>query len=534
MSQIPDNTTLLWRRWAGPLVIALCAAAMIRLTWGAWPDVLIDFGRELYVPWRLAEGEVLFRDVVHFNGPISPYFNALLFRLFGVGLRTVIAGNFVLLVALLTLLYRLLAGAARRPSATLGCCAIVALCAFGQYSLVGNGNYLTPYSHEMTHGILLCLAAVAAVGRYARTRRLRWAALAGLAVGLAFLTKAEVFLAGFGAAVAGVAAVQWRERRRHVRAFGMLALGMLVAPVLSFLLLRTALPEAEALGGTLGSWRYVFRSDITALDYYRRIIGTLDIGESLRLMGMWSLAYVGLFGGAFVLAWMGAAKRYWLALAALTGVGAVLHGNALAIRWQDALYPLPLVMAAGVAVTGRRVLRQDGDRAIIQFTLFVFALALMLKIILRSCVYHYGFGLAMPALALFVILLVDWAPAWLNRRGKGGIVFLAVSVAVLGVGGVFHLRVIDSWLSRKTVVVGAGPDRFVADAGRALAVNQALALLEEWVGEDQTFVVFPEGVMLNFLTRRRSPTRYIKFVPPEMLMFGEAAMLEAFQANPPD
>ena len=68
------NATCRLKRWTGPLAIALCAAAMIAETWGTWNDVLIDFGRELYVPWRLTEGDVPFRDVVHFNGPISPYF----------------------------------------------------------------------------------------------------------------------------------------------------------------------------------------------------------------------------------------------------------------------------------------------------------------------------------------------------------------------------------------------------------------------------------------------------------------------------
>jgi len=45
-------------RWGGPFVIAIAAGAMLRWTWGTWPDVLVDFGRELYVAWRLAEGEV--------------------------------------------------------------------------------------------------------------------------------------------------------------------------------------------------------------------------------------------------------------------------------------------------------------------------------------------------------------------------------------------------------------------------------------------------------------------------------------------
>jgi len=40
--------------------------------------------------------------------------------------------------------------------------------------------------------------------------------------------------------------------------------------------------------------------------------------------------------------------------------------------------------------------------------------------------------------------------------------------------------------------------------------------------------------MLNYLARKPEPTRYLSFMPPEVLMFGEAAMLAELRANPPD
>ena len=47
---------------AGPALLTSIAAAMVAWTWGTWPDLLIDFGRDLYVAWRIAEGETLYRD----------------------------------------------------------------------------------------------------------------------------------------------------------------------------------------------------------------------------------------------------------------------------------------------------------------------------------------------------------------------------------------------------------------------------------------------------------------------------------------
>ena len=75
-------------RILGPLLVAAAGAACLYWSWDYGPDSLIDFGRELYIPWRLASGDTLYRDLVYLNGPLSPYWNALLFQLFGVGLRT--------------------------------------------------------------------------------------------------------------------------------------------------------------------------------------------------------------------------------------------------------------------------------------------------------------------------------------------------------------------------------------------------------------------------------------------------------------
>src|SRR5713101_3014133 len=95
-------------RWAGPLLVAAVAATMLAVTWSRWADPLVDFGRELYVPWQLVRGRVLYADVAYLNGPLSPYLNALWFRLFGVGIRTLVLCNVAIVAAIVVLLYRLL------------------------------------------------------------------------------------------------------------------------------------------------------------------------------------------------------------------------------------------------------------------------------------------------------------------------------------------------------------------------------------------------------------------------------------------
>src|SRR4051794_17214899 len=75
--------------WTGPVIVAVVFLVMIFLIWNRGPDPVLDFGREVYIPWRINAGQVLYRDIEYFNGPFSPYFNALVFRIFGTSLQAI-------------------------------------------------------------------------------------------------------------------------------------------------------------------------------------------------------------------------------------------------------------------------------------------------------------------------------------------------------------------------------------------------------------------------------------------------------------
>jgi len=45
-----------WLESIGLAVLGALTVLLVATSWRRWPDPLIDFGRELYVPWRLAQG----------------------------------------------------------------------------------------------------------------------------------------------------------------------------------------------------------------------------------------------------------------------------------------------------------------------------------------------------------------------------------------------------------------------------------------------------------------------------------------------
>lgn len=533
-------------RWIGPAAIAGAGMAMLWWSWGTWPDPLVDFGRELYVPWQLTTGKVLYRDIAHLNGALSPYLNALWFKLFGVGLGTLVIANIAIWGLLTWMLYTLLVEIGTRFSATLACLAFVAVFSFGQLTAdIDNYSFICPYSHEMTHGMVLSVAAILCLHQYVKRGRLRYAGAAGFVLGLVFLTKAEIFLAAGLALLAGLGLTAWAERAGRRRAGRLLACftGAALLPAAgAWALFSLSMPPADALLAALGSCRHALNHEVASLPFYRKVMGLDDPVLNISVTAMVASFYL-LFLLPAALVALRVRRRGWVDLGIrvlpFIIVAGVLAGGLPPIFGLLAARPLPLFMLGlAVALTVKFVRqpaesRQSG-RAILQITMVLFALTLLFKMLLATRVQHYGFVLAMPAMLLAVVALLDWTPTTLTRLGGCGAVFKIATLVGLMVMVWGHLRVFQGNLSSKLAPVASGTDAFRAAPLRARPLNWAVEQVNRRLALDQTLLVVPEGVMVNYLTRRENPTPYINFMPPELILFDERQMVASFRANPPD
>jgi hypothetical protein len=533
------------RRFGGPIIVALAGIVMLAWSWGTWPDPVIDFGREIYVPWRLSEGQVLYRDIAsYFNGPLSPYAHALVFKVFGPSLLALVIFNLIVIAILVTLLYRLTRAAAGELAAVACGITFFVLFAFAQLVGAGNYNYVTPYSYELTHGIALTAGAIVCLDRWHRTRgRAALVATAAL-LGLVFLTKAEVFVGAAAAVGAGfIASVRLRNesRRQVLRDSLTLVCGALAPVAITLLLLLVAgLSPTQALRGIAGAWRWIGDRRLLDLPYFRELAGTLDVGQSLRTIATWTGAYGLVFGAPALLGlflrrapgWMrgviaGAVFVVWSAL----GIW-----NWQQIDWNNFIRPIPVLLAvAGVVFAIQPARRRDlkHDR-VLSLALIVWGLAMLAKMPLNAHIYHYGFALAMPAALAGIALIVGWLPARIDRAGGSGAILRAAALAGLVVAIYAHAHAFDRFWSIKTFTVGSGADAFRADA-RALAVNAAIAeLAQRDPAGRATLAVVPEGLLVNYLARRVNPTGQLNFTPPAIIMYGQDEMLRAFGAHAPD
>lgn len=536
----------------GIAVPMLAGAAMLWLSWRKWPDVQVDFGMSLYIPWRLNEGEVLYRDIAWFFGPLSHYFNACLFRLFGTGMMTIATGNMTLVTILCILIYRFFLKTIDRLTAACAVTTFLTIFAFSQYGgRIANWNWVCPYTPEVPHGIILSFAAIYFFSNFIEDGKPVWWLPVGILAGMAALTKSEVFLAAAIALWSGFIGYLWTRkpsRRLTVLAIG-LGLGGFLIPITGFILFMTRhLGFSKAAASLIRPYLYLFDSAVTANPFFSSVQGMdkpwTNLTALLETAGICSFVILILV----LLGWLHRRLEEPAHKTVMTvSVTALLllAGPALAytIPWLSIARPLPLATAGIVIYYAVTFIRGRNDRDIVNtalplFVFSMFSLILMAKIILNAKIYRYGFALAMPASLMIAAALVHLLPSRLATSLTTRRFLQKVSVILLGIVLTGHVLSALPVLLVKTFSVGEGRDKIVTEKRkmslRGEGMREALTVIEELIGKEETFTVVPEGVMLNYLARRRSTVPYMNFMPTEFTIFGQSTILQSFKDDPPD
>jgi hypothetical protein len=167
-----------------------------------------------------------------------------------------------------------------------------------------------------------------------------------------------------------------------------------------------------------------------------------------------------------------------------------------------------------------------------------FAGVMLSKMLLNARLHHYGFYLAMPATLTLVVSLIWAVPRLLRRGPRGAPLFRGLAFAGVAASAVAYARLSCAYYAVKGYQVGRGGDAistYVPEvSGVGLAVNEALAWIEHNTAPEAGLVAFPEGIMLNYLSRRVDPTPYTNFMMVELQAFGEDAILAGLRAHQPD
>jgi hypothetical protein len=488
----------------------LVFALLYALSFKRWILPFQDSGREMFTPMRLLDGEVLYRDVGSWYGPVPAYLDMAILKVFGRDLDALIAIRTLVALLGVEALRRLsLRVFPARSTAAFATTFVVAACMFGL-----GGAYPFPYSVAALEGT---------VGTW-------WALELGLAAG----NVRQSLLAAVVAGVAGGAKLE-------ILPAALLAVGV---P----LLLRRPRREAAAaiaVATVLSASAFLGPIMLFGADTLRRhgFLVAMSPPPSWRQLYVQQVILGGMTPQAF---WHGGG---WLRLLFPSGV--LLAGAILVMR-RNRLEGLPIAVAAAAAGLATAFVPRNEELHVL---LPVAALVTVIEVARRAASIvlrrpppsdhvFLCLGLAaLPALArqpLFFVnqiygafatplaILLAWG--WISARVRSGAMLAGLLAGLTGAQAWDRVREYRESPVEWTSLPGA---RLYLPKEESQFVKAAADRIRLVTPERAYVAVFPEPGFLLFVTGRRSPFVDETFAPGAQGARSEAEMIERLQQRRP-
>lgn len=545
------------------------------VSWDRWGNPLVDCGREMNQPLRLARGEMLYSEVRHIYGPLSPYINATLYRLFGPSLGVLYADGIVTAVVILALVYwlsRRLMGPAASTASTLS---VMWLCAFKQA-----GNYILPYSYSALHGCALGLASLALLVRFVELRgdeqsdarakldaraaaslRRRASAsllMAGATAALATLAKTEMGLAALCAGVIAAVLSGYPSSRRasisgviFITPAALLLIGVYgyIGSLVgwrtladdSLLFLRHLPPDLVYFNKRVSGFDQPMQSIIQMIGAAARLASlAAAIGAiSLLLTRRKTAAPARVSIGDLSVSDAGRASygQIWLLLAASILIF-VLIPFAGSLAWETGPYlamPLLLLVLLGLEFVRHRRQISNGvfnPRTIVLLIVLVYALASLARVILRVRSGGAYSSYLLPASV--IIFTYAWAHAFAGlfresstRRLARNITIGLILADALLTAGLLSYRYRD----KNTYVLKTDKGTMIAVPDLGQSMDEAIHFINRETTVGEAVAVMPEGSSLDFFTDRVNPLREEITTPGYLDLEGEQRAIKQLEQS---
>jgi hypothetical protein len=493
--------------------IASLAAVVLALSWNRWVEPIIDLGRDLYIPEAMVGGARLYDDLLYFYPPLTPSILALIVAVLGSSLAVYTAIGIATALAAATALYALVRATAGWPAAAAVAVLFVSMHLAG--TSTWGANFIFPYAHAATFGMTFFLIFAASLARHLFVRPTVASAWTSVAFGLLSAAAKIEYILAVGVVVL-VAVVVYRFPVRYLAALavaGIAAFGGIGA------IFRGAEPGHHWLRDNVLASSLL--SSESASLFYSRVSGLAMARERIGPIVIAALIV------ASVVALLAIADRAWsrgARMSAALALLAALAGTALLLHQWRFFASWPLILLALVPFAAK-----ERSRSPLAFLLAA-SLGTAIRIFLAIGPGWYGFVLVLPTYALIAYVFATWLPSRRAYRSHMGSVWLLLALAISAMG---IYDSIPRWAARSEEVVTAR-GTYLDDSSRGEAIGSLLEWLESRP-PDESLVVVPEGLAINYFAARPTPLSFYTFTPIEIDdPITEGRIIEEFRQRRPD
>ncbi len=497
------------------LILIIIFAFNVYVFWLKQGSIIIDVGREFYIPWQMLKGQILYRDIYNIYGPLAYQINALSFLIFGQKISSIVALG-IINSFLITLTYYFISREFLSKKISLLLSLVLMQ---GGIFITGLFNYNMPYAYAMPYAFSSFLFFIMFFIRFLRTDEEKFLYTSAFFAGVSLSFKYDYFFIPFV-----IFFSLWFFKSLTLRRFLFSSVSFMVVPCISFgFLFFQGMNVNDLISAILldiklsntSTIKYLYKTtsgtyfDITVfksvLDHFLGLIVYLS-GVFCSLLGIHNIG----------------AKKLKPILNSIILLLSVIYFFFFVRITSLGLMPIFVVVLA--CAFYKKLLK---DKSLLFIS--VCAVLASLKVFFAMPVNLYG-AYVFPLLILVIsilILTIESNNFFLKNLKNTYKIFLCSLLVTFIVTNFTLVKSLGTeWKTTKGSLYNK---QFVVDVYYDLQ-----NYISKNTSKNDKIIIWPETPLINFVTDRDSDNIYFNMLPLQLELFGEQKVIEDIAERKPE
>ena len=466
-------------------------------------SIIGDVGREVYYPKLILDNQVLFKDIFNIFGPFAYLFNAILYKIFGANLSVLVFVGYFTALSVVLGTYMLAKQFLDRNTSFL---IALFVSAAGIYTIHDFRYMFCPYTYAILYGLIAFIWGLYFFSKYFQTNNNKYIYLTSFLTGLACCSKYEFLLFALFLFVFLI------FNKKDFKTLTLSLLCFLASVIICFAYLFYQGLTVKDFVASLVLIKNLVATD--AYQYFYKVNnGTFFSVSSIKILGLAAAKFIGfylLFAIAFKLFRKEKPITIMLFVFPLLYFIYLVYSSA---GMDEILCYIPVFCSILFIIQYKTL--DIREKFIIVCTLLV-----SLKVFLNCNIRFYGVYF-LPALLIILFIL-------LKKYPQLNVAFKIYTLLVLF--GLLSVNIME----RQTFGIPVQNINLYTQNSMAYKMGQAIQYIKENTDENDTVVVFPDGLLINFETGRPVSKQYNSAQAPYLELFKEENYIKYFTENKPE
>lgn len=481
-------------------LIALILLGCISLIFycGHYSGILIDFGREVYYPQQILNGKILYKDLFNIYGPLAYQINAILYKMLGAKLSTLYFAGSICSILTVCGIYLI---SKQFLSKFLSFCLGIFTITVG-ITVTSIFNLHFPYSWAILYGLVSFLYSLYFLLKYNSKQDEKYLLISSFLAGICIVCKYDFILYEF-------IILFFIAKSKNFKALiynifpTLLSFGILFVQGLKISYIMNSLSITKTMSQTKSLTFFYQNSGI--------YLHPKTIPTDFKLFLSFALPFCGILLGTNLF------ERKKLVSIIISLISSIVFFLYLINNIKVAFGFMPLFLLIFGISTYKKI---NFNTKILLISTLCASAKVFWVLLLQSYGNYY---VSIILLSIFAILF-NLIPKKLEKTT--GIIVLTISCIIFFSN--LNLR------TKTNNKISTSKGTIYTKKDIALSTNKLINFIEKDTQKNDKIVVFPESMMINFLTERRSDDFYNSLLPLYEETFSEKTIVKHFQTSKPD